>query len=150
MYLSQSHLNLDSDTVKRLKRFCAFVFIFYSPRWFECPLAFEAAVNDSNFYESVIDYINADEQVAEAAINAFLRHRWYVTKELIPLVLSDVELEKLGFSFYRKYQQHVVVIERNEGAPLTPQKPGFPGITRDTCVSDLVGERSVIIFQRLK
>ena len=105
----------------------------------------EAAGNDLNFYKSVLDYVNVDQQVAEAAINAFLRHRWYVAEELIPLALccrklSDVELEKLGLSICRKYQQHVAVIERNEGAPLTPEKPHFPGITRVTCVSDLVGE----------
>ena len=118
-------------------------------------MASEAAVNTFNFYKSVIDYVNVDEQAAEAAITAFLRHRWCVTEELIPLALysrklSDVKLEKLGFSIYRKYQQHVAVIERNEGAPLTPEKPRFPEITRDTCVSDLVGERFVILFQRLK
>ena len=92
---------------------------FFSPHWFECPLASEAAVNDLNFFKAVIDYVNVDEQVAEAAINAFLRHRWYVTEELIPLALcsrklSGVKLEKLGFSIYRKNQQHVAVIERNE------------------------------------
>ena len=118
-------------------------------------MASEAAVNDLNFYKSVIDYVNVDLQVAEAAINAFLRHRWYVTEELIPLALrsrklSDVELEKLGFSIYRKCKQHVAVIERNEEAPLTPEKTSFPEITRYTCVSDLVGERSFILFQRLK
>ena len=78
----------------------------------------------------VCDCDNVDEQVAEAAINAFLRHKWYVTKELISLALcykklSDVELEKLGFSIYRKYQQHVAVIERNEGAPLTQRNLVF-------------------------
>ena len=78
-----------------------------------------------------------------------------VTEGLIPLALcsrklSDIELEKLGFSIYRKYQQHVAVIVRNKEAPLTPEKPRFPEITRDTCVSDLVGERSVILFQQLK
>ena len=62
----------------------------------------------------------------------------------------DVKLEKLGFSIYRKNQQHVADIERNEGAPLTPEKSRFPEITRETCVSDLVGERSVFLFQRLK
>ena len=48
------------------------------------------------------------------------------------------------------YQQQVAVVQRNEGAPLTPEKPRIPEITRDPCVSDLVGERSDILFQRLK
>ena len=56
----------------------------------------------------------------------------------------------MGFSICRKYQHHVAVIERKAGAPLTPEKPRFPEITRETFVSDLVGERSVIVFQRLK
>ena len=155
MYLLQSQLGLDSNIVKRLKRFCDFASIFYPPHWFQCPLASEAAVNDLNFYKSLIDYVNVDKQVAEAAMRACLRHRWYLTEELIPLALcsrklSDAELEKLGFSIYRKYQHHVAIIERKAGAPLTPEKPRFPEITPDTSVSDLVGERSVIVFQRLK
>ena len=129
--------------------------IFYAPHWFQCPLASEAAVNDLYFYKSLMDYVNVDKQVAEAAISAFLRHRWYLTKELIPLVfcsrkLPDAELEKLGFRIYREYQHHVAVIERKTGAPLTTEKSRFPETTRDTSVSDLVGERSVIVFQRLK
>ena len=64
--------------------------------------------------------------------------------------LSDAELEKLGFSIYRKYQHHVAVIERKAVALLSPEKPRFPEINRDTSVSDLVGEKSVIVFQRLK
>ena len=38
---------------------------------------------------------------------------------------------------------------RNPTAPLTSEKPQFPNLSFDTCVSDLVDERSVIIFQWL-
>ena len=104
MYLLQSQLGLDSNTVKRLKRFCDFVSIFYAPDWFQCPLVSEAAVNDLNFYKSLIDYVNVDKQVAEAAISAFLRHRWYLTEEFIPRALcsrklSDAELENWALAF---------------------------------------------------
>ena len=62
--------------------------------------------------------------------------------------LPDIEHEKLAFSIYKSYQKHVSCVQ-NPTAPLISEKPQFPNLSLDTCVSELVGERSVIIFQRL-
>ena len=99
----------------------------------------------------MINYIKINEKVAETARHAILRHRWYLTAELIPLALcskqlSSIELEKLAFRIYKSYQKHVTYV-KNPSAPLTPEKPVFPEVSLDTCVSDLVGERSAIVFQ---
>ena len=53
--------------------------IFYAPYWLQCPLASEAAVNDLEFHRAMMNYSSVDEEVAEAARHAFLRHRWYLT-----------------------------------------------------------------------
>ena len=87
MYLRLSQLDVDATLVNGLRRFCNFVSIFYAPYWLQCPLASEAAVNDLEFHRAMMNYSSVDEEVAEAARHAFLRHRWYLTAELILLAL---------------------------------------------------------------
>ena len=87
MYLRRSQLDVDATLVNGLRRFCNFVSIFYAPYWLQCPLASEAAVNDLEFHRAMMNYSSVDEEVAEAARHAFLRHRWYLTAELILLAL---------------------------------------------------------------
>ena len=108
---------------------------------------------DLEFYRAMINYIKIDKEVAEAARHALLRHRRYLTAELIPLALCSKQLfstehEKLAFKIYKSCQKHVTCV-KNPSAPLTPEKPVFPEVSLDTCVSNLLGERSVIIFRRL-
>ena len=88
----------------------------------QCPLASEAAVNDLEFHRAMMNYSSVDEEVAEAARPAFLRHRWYLTAELKLLALyfqqlPDIEYEKLAFSIYKSYQKHVSFVQ-NPTAPL--------------------------------
>ena len=74
-----------------------------------------------------MNYSSVDEEVAEAARHSFLRHRWDLTAELIPLALCsqqlpDIEHEKLALSIYKSYQKHVCCVQ-NLTAPLTLEKP---------------------------
>ena len=122
MYLRRSQLDVDAALVNGLRRFCNFVSIFYAPYWLQCPLASEAAVNDLEFHRAMMNYSSVDEEVAEAARHAFLRHRWYLTAELKLLALCfqqlpDIEYEKLAFSIYKSYQKHVSFVQ-NRPAPL--------------------------------
>ena len=71
MHLLSSQLDLDADLIHGLKRFGDFVSIFYAPYWLQCPLASEAAVNDLEFYRTMINHIKIDEEVAEAARQHF-------------------------------------------------------------------------------
>ena len=79
IYLLRSQLDLDADLIHGLKRFGDFASIFYAPYWLQCPVASEAAVNDLEFYPAMINYIKIDEEVAEAARHALLRHMWYLS-----------------------------------------------------------------------
>ena len=122
MYLRRSQLDVDATLVNGLRRFCNFVSIFYAPYWLQCPLASKAAVNDLEFHRAMMNYSSVDEEVAEAARHAFLKHRWYLTAELILLALCfqqlpDIEYEKLAFSIYESYQKHVSFVQ-NPTAPL--------------------------------
>ena len=87
----------------------------------------------------MMNYSSVDEEVDEAARHAFLRHRWYLTAELIPLTLCsqqlpDIKHEKLAFSIYKSYQKHVSCVQ-NPTAPLILEKSQFPKlILRHLCL----------------
>ena len=107
-YLLRSQLDVDAALVNGLRRFCNFVSIFYAPYWLQCPIASEAAVNDFEFHRAIMNHSSIDKEGAEAARHAFLRHRWYLTTDLIPLALCsqqlpDIEHEKLAFSIYKSF-----------------------------------------------
>ena len=82
-------MDVDAALVNGLRRFCNLVSIFYAPYWLQCPLASEAAVNDLEFHRAMMNYSSVDEEVAEAVRHAFLRHRWYLTANLIPLAFCS-------------------------------------------------------------
>ena len=132
MHLLRSQLDVDAALVNGLRRFCNFVFIFYAPYWLQCPLASEAAVNDLKFHRAIMNYSSVDEEVAENARHAFLRYRWYLKAELIPLALCsqqlpDIEHKKLAFSIYKSYQKHV-----------SCPKPNCPSNLRDASISQVI------------
>ena len=117
-------MDVDATLVNGLRRFCNFVSIFYAPYWLQCPLASEAAVNDLEFHRAMMNYSSVDEEVAEAARHAFLRHTWYLTAELILLALCfqqlpDIEYEKLAFSMYKSYQKHVSFVQNPTAPPIS-------------------------------
>ena len=62
--------------------------------------------------------------------------------------LFKTEQEKLAFSIYKNYQKHLISA-KSPRVSLNPEKPIFPQVSPDTCVSDFVDDRSVIVFQRL-
>ena len=92
MYLLRSQPDVDATLVNVLRRFCNFVSTFHASHWLQCLLVSEAAVNDLEVHRAMMNYSSVDEEVAEAARYAFLRHRWYLTAELIPLALCSQQL----------------------------------------------------------
>lgn len=120
--------------------------MFYSSYWFSAPFA---AVNDLQLFKKMQRYINTAgsplQEIAITATVAMKRHLWYLTEELIPFALcsnqlSAVEKEKIAYKLFSMYREKT----------LTPQKPVFPQLSESTEICDLVGDRSVLLFQRLK
>lgn len=147
MLLLQEQLDIEPEVLDGLQRFGQFVAIFYAPYWFECPLASEAALNDLQFFNRMLKYKNVDDDIASAAISAFNRHLWYLTEELVPFALCSKknppeDKERFAALLYKYYQ-------KNRKTVSIPQKPSFPKINENTTLYHLVGERSVIVFNRL-
>ena len=70
--------------VENLGRLCKFLVAVYVPWWITCGSATDAAENDLLFMGS---YRQIDEQIAISAFQAFQRHLWYLTEEMLPLCL---------------------------------------------------------------
>lgn len=78
---------LEPDFVESLERFCLFVSLIYVKYWNQSPNAADAPFNDMEFLKELDSYAQIDEPVAAKAIEAFSRHLWYLSDELILLSL---------------------------------------------------------------
>ena len=148
MLLLQAQLDIDPEILQPLELFGYFVAVIYAPSWFRAPVATEAAVIDLEPYKRLLSLRKNKvfRDVCIAAISALRRRLWYLTEELIPFALCSGDLQdyikrNLAAKIFREYQQYFK-------ATMSPQKPVFPVISEDTKLESLVGERSVIIFQR--
>lgn len=94
-YLFRDHLDLDSDFVDSLERFCLFVALIYTKHWNRCSNAVDAAFNDLQLMKELDEYVAIDEEIANIALAAHKRHLWYLSDELIVLALfsNKVPLE---------------------------------------------------------
>lgn len=85
--LLQDQLSLDNVLLTNITRFAKFVVLLYTPYWFQCSSAKEAAFLDLQFYNKLCKY--PDKEVSETASSALMRHTWYLTEELIPVALCS-------------------------------------------------------------
>ena len=148
--LLQSQLDIDCEKLKRLKQFADFVACYYAPNWFRCPLPAEAPRIDLEFMKKMIALSKSEgnmQEIAKVVLKAMRRHLWYLTEELVPLSLCSniVNTEEKQHFALKLYQLSV----KNLTEEMNPQKPVFPNITEHTCLYDLLGDRSVLLFQRL-
>ena len=76
------------------------------------------------------------------------RHLWYFCEKLISLALfssrmQDHVKQNLASKLFRAYQQFSTT-------SMWPRKLIFPSITEDMTIENLVGARSIILFQRFR
>lgn len=87
LYLFRHEIELDSDSEYYLRRFCLFVSLVYTKYWNLSSNASDAAFNDINFLKELDKFKRIDHQTASVALDAFGRHLWYLSDELILLSL---------------------------------------------------------------
>ncbi|CAL4178542.1 unnamed protein product [Meganyctiphanes norvegica] len=76
-----------SGQQEKIKQFVQFFKFCYVPWWLTAPVSAAAPSNDILLINSLIHYRNLDRLCADATMKAFSRHMWYLTEELVPLVL---------------------------------------------------------------
>ena len=127
----------------KMVKFVNFVVLCYVPWWLTAPVAALAPHNDFVLIKTLHEYRLIDPTSSAAATDAFFRHGWYITEELVVLAFfsSAVEL-------------HVKarMVERLKCFPATPLptkrygnfhgKPPFPkqsDVDRDDDLSQFIG-----------
>ena len=61
--------------------------------WLTSPVASACPANDLNLIKTLNSYKEIDPQVSSTAMSAFGNHLWYLTEELLPLVLFSSSVE---------------------------------------------------------
>lgn len=87
MYLFQNQIEMSPEFALLLHRFCMFVSLIYVKFWSSSAIAVDAPSNDIQFLKELDHYREIDREISEVALNAFQRHLWYLSDELILLSL---------------------------------------------------------------
>lgn len=111
--------------------------------------------NDLKFYQSMLAYAAVNPEISHSAINAFKRHLWYITTEMVPLALWS---NKVPADERHALVERLLAV-KPDNALIAPQhrfgtgfgQPRFPNtITMSTTLADLVGPDSWFIFHNLQ
>ena len=144
MYSEQMHY--DSVTVDKLQRLNIFLQLFYVPLWLNATSACNAPMIDLQLFHDMMDFRTIDREIADIFLKKMANHRWYLTEEILPFVL---------FSSHPAVTSEVKqAIARKILAKPIPDnfrlgKPVFREITRESCLTDLVGPESFMLFRSL-
>lgn len=72
--------------------FCVFVVRHHIKVWFQCPSPTRAASLDLQFLKDMIHSIGSDKKLANAIIDKFSGHLWYLSEENIGMAFFDKDL----------------------------------------------------------
>src|SRR6218665_327535 len=91
--LYQSQFRLTPRELAGLRQFNVFVIKVYLKAWFVCPSALSAPPQDLELLQQLAQYKATNEAIANAALNNFLRHLWYLNETMIGLAFFDDSIE---------------------------------------------------------
>lgn len=82
--------------LRELQRINIFIMRLYIKYWFECTIPTKAAINDLQLYKDLIEYEAIDKILAEAILQVFSRHLWYLSESLVGLSFfnNNISLEE--------------------------------------------------------
>lgn len=156
-FLFRNEIDWESPERERIKdklpRFCLFLTLLYVRYWNRSSILFDAGINDLSFLKDLEEYAVLDEEVSRIAIEAFSRHLYYISEELIVLCLfsekiSPNEKNEVTAKLLKMPRQ---LPERN----LRSDHIKFNEFAdqhhcrRTKQIVDFVGERSLFLFQIL-
>ena len=122
--------------VEKLARLCKFVVAVYIPWWITCGSGPDAAEHDLLLLKLISSYRKIDKQIAKTAFEAFERHLWYLTEEMLPLCLFNTHMSDDDKSTVAKA---IVSCPRSEGFTKRMGtgfgKPIFPEVNITTVAS---------------
>lgn len=135
-YLFRDELSLDEDFESNLLELSLFVSLIYCKNWNRCMNAINAPVNDLALITEVKRYSDYNETIANAVINAFQNHFWYLGEELVILSLFSENV-----SFQDKNTMRLKINSR-EYPPRSDNSLRLKNYADGLKLADLVTERS--------
>ena len=139
---------MTEDEKSKVNQVVEFILLFYAKLWFTTPLAGSAARQDLEFMTGILKYRAINPSLYFAVVSSTYRHLWYLTPQLIPLALTDLELEDTS------RVEMASALHRQERKVIKTGKPTFPVLTygakyaREN-MSMLIGPESWLVFDLL-
>ena len=149
MFLFRFQISKNKKYHEKLERFAIFASLFYSELWFRAPIAADAPFMDLKFYKNMLKYKKIDLDVANAALDKFLGHTWYLNQELVPFSLFSKNISDKEKAEIAKKLTKVIPPKKYElGYPNpVPLAKNATGLKRK--LSDSVMSGSLFIFDQL-
>ena len=151
MHLFKAQLKQEKKYLEKLERFVVFASLFYAEYWFAAPIAAEAPFMDLKFYKLMLEYKKHDPEVANAALEKFLGHTWYLNQEIVPFSLFSKNVSN-------KEKEEIANLLVTKVKPPKKYEMGYPnpvplpknnsGMRRK--LSDSVMDGSLFLFDELR
>ena len=147
IYLWADQMNYDNETVSKLHWSVTFLVLFYVPTWLKCNIGADAAINDFNFLQSMLEYKPYDASVSTAAFQKLHKHNRYLTEEnvLFSLCSQNIAISKES---RQQMADRLLLIPRPDefrrGIAVLRQP-----VDQNTHLIDLVGPESLFMFGAL-
>ena len=140
---------LSTDEKWQADQMAQFVLLMYAKLWFTSSLASAAARSDLTFMCLVHDYRKVHAKGAWEVLRSVYRHMWYITPQLLPLALTDMELDDLSKEAIARalYSKERIVI--STGKPTFPILAYGPSAAR-LDMGSLVSSESWLVFDLLE
>jgi hypothetical protein len=89
IYLFRSQFKLTSKKLNGLQQFNLFITSVYLQAWYTRPSAASAPRQDLQMLKKLVEYKQLNERGANAALNTFRRHLWYISEITVGLAFFD-------------------------------------------------------------
>jgi hypothetical protein len=143
IYLFRSQFKLTASELSGLKQFNMFVVRLYLKAWYTCTLPTCAPRNDLQLLKDLVAYRKVSKSIANAALQTFLCHLWYLSESLVGLAFFDSEVSVMD-----KAEMVAALSKEGEDNPL-------PRVTLDeqriseTRLADFVNQGTKKFFDSL-
>ena len=144
--LLKSQLQLSGKEEENVKKLAVFIALFHAPYFLRAGLAAAAAADDLTYFREMLELSNLPEfrDTADAVVKSLARHTAYLESAAVVFSLFNEDLTK---------EQRQAMADKLSStarqAQLPVGKPAAVNIRSVTCLTDLVTDRSWLLFNLL-
>jgi hypothetical protein len=106
MFLMRDELDITAEIMGKIEELCLFYALVYVPAWIRAPVTSDAPVNDLVLIKQLHEYRSLNNELAEAALEKFQGHLWYLGAELAGFAFfSDKVPPKTKFAMMKNLKK---------------------------------------------